>query len=296
MDEDSPSSDGSWPMPNPCDKDCLHFKGKRIDKFLSKYKCYADRARLTEVQRCEELRRYFSRRERPVLDVLEGHRNRNWSQLIEELLSLYTASSELYAWALYEEKSRWKDLGSREEGALRFRGKDMDGFRAKYAYYADGVHLPEFQKWKHIRSYFSRKEKPVLEILVERCQDGNWNQLVEELRSWYPSRTSNGAPPFMERCESQSDREARNGFEELGENNSQALESQLYAISELRSSARLCDMCGESYHDIVDCKETAFFEYMGICELDSSGQVVMCDGSALPQAEGEGGISRVLRE
>ncbi len=54
--------------------------------------------------------------------------------------------------------------------------------------------------------------------------------------------------------------------------------------------------CGESYHDIMDCIETGFFRYMGICKLDSSGQVVMCDGSALPQAEGEGGISKVIQD
>ena len=47
--------------PNPCNKEDLHFKGKRINLFLSKYECYADRAHLTEVQRCEDLRLYFSK-------------------------------------------------------------------------------------------------------------------------------------------------------------------------------------------------------------------------------------------
>ncbi len=182
------------------------------------------------------------------------------------------------------------------KGALHFRGKDIDGFLAKYEFHADRAHLTEVQRCKYLRLHFSKKEKPVLDILVKGHWSGNWSQLKEELRSLYPSRTSDSVPPFTEKCESQSNQEARNRFEELGENNSQAPESQLYAVSELRSSARLCDMCGESYHDILDCMETAFFEYMGICELDSSGQVVMCDGSALPQAEGEGGISRVLRE
>ena len=106
---------GPWPMPNPCDKEDLHFKGKHINLFLSKYECYADRAHLTEVQRCEDLRLYFSKQEKRVLDILKGYQNRNWSQLIEELLLLYTSSSELYIIALHEEKSRWKDPRSEFE-------------------------------------------------------------------------------------------------------------------------------------------------------------------------------------
>ena len=34
---------------------------------------------------------------------------------------------------------------------------------------------------------------------------------------------------------------------------------------------------------------------LGICAVDETEQVVMTDGSALPQAEGEGGIARVFR-
>src|SRR5260221_1035353 len=105
-------------MPNTRNKEDLHFKGKHIDKFLSKYECYVDRAHLTEVQRCEDLRFYFSKREKRVLDILKGYQNRNWSQLIEELLLLYTSSSKSYAIAPLEEKSRWKDPKS-EFGDLR---------------------------------------------------------------------------------------------------------------------------------------------------------------------------------
>ncbi len=36
--------------------------------------------------------------------------------------------------------------------------------------------------------------------------------------------------------------------------------------------------------------------YLGICYLDTSDQVFMTDGSALPQAEGEGGVARVIRD
>src|SRR5260221_14694289 len=109
---------GPWPMPNPCDKEDLHFKGKHINLFLSKYECYADCAHLTEVQRCEDLRLYFSKREKQVLDILKGYQNHNWSQLIKELLLLYTSSSKSYTITLCEEKSRWKDPRS-EFGDLR---------------------------------------------------------------------------------------------------------------------------------------------------------------------------------
>ena len=68
-------------MPNPCDKGLLHFKGKDIDVFLSRFEYHADRACLTEVQRCEFLRLYFSKKEMKFLDILEGFQCRNWSKL-----------------------------------------------------------------------------------------------------------------------------------------------------------------------------------------------------------------------
>ena len=55
-------------------------------------------------------------------------------------------------------------------------------------------------------------------------------------------------------------------------------------------------MCGELLHDIVDCPETRFLMFLRICVLDTHGQVVMRDGSALPLAEGEGGAARIIRE
>ncbi len=55
-------------------------------------------------------------------------------------------------------------------------------------------------------------------------------------------------------------------------------------------------MCRESPHDISDCQETKFLMFLGICNLDRDGRVVMRDGSALPQAEGKGGSAWVIRE
>src|SRR5258707_15872781 len=79
-------------MPNPHDKDSLHFKGRDIDVFLSKYEGYADHACLTEIQRCKFLHLYFSKKERRVLDILEGFQCHDWDKLKEELWSLYASS------------------------------------------------------------------------------------------------------------------------------------------------------------------------------------------------------------
>ena len=43
--------------------------------------------------KCEEIRIYFSKREKRVLDVLDGYAAGNWEALKEELRSLYTSSA-----------------------------------------------------------------------------------------------------------------------------------------------------------------------------------------------------------
>src|SRR5260370_25871336 len=77
-------------MPDPYDKKFLHFKGKDIDSFLSKYEHYVDQACLTEVRRCESLWMYFSKKERRYLDILKGYQSCNWSQLKDEVWPSYT--------------------------------------------------------------------------------------------------------------------------------------------------------------------------------------------------------------
>ena len=79
-------------MPSHRDKDTLRFKGKKINEFLVKFEYYAERARLTEREKCRNIRFYFSKKEKEVLDILEGYQNRNWSQLKKELESLYSSS------------------------------------------------------------------------------------------------------------------------------------------------------------------------------------------------------------
>ena len=80
------------PMPNPRDKGTLHFKGKDIDMFLAKFEYYADCMNLTMVGKCKALHLYFSKKEKALLDILEGYRHQDWSQLKQELQSLYTSS------------------------------------------------------------------------------------------------------------------------------------------------------------------------------------------------------------
>src|SRR5258708_5118229 len=198
----TPNSTIGMSMPNPCDKEPLHFKGRDIDVFLSKYEGYADRAHLTEFQRCEFLRLYFSKKERRVLDILKGFQCCDWDKLKEKFWSLYASS----------------------------------------------------------------------------CASGS-------------------VSPLRERYKSKCNQEVRNELVgHKGDDNSQASGSQLHAASEFRLSASQCDMCGESLHDIRDCTETRFLRFLGICNLDASGRVVMRDGSALPPAEGEGGAAQVIRE
>ncbi len=46
------------------------------------------------MKRCQEIRIYFARKEKRVLDVLEGYINEDWQALKRELLSLYMSLEE----------------------------------------------------------------------------------------------------------------------------------------------------------------------------------------------------------
>ena len=81
-------------MPSPRGKNSLRFRGKDIESFLTEYEHFAAHANLTDDVKCEEVRIYFSRKEKRVLDVLDGYLNRDWSELTEQLRSLYTSSVE----------------------------------------------------------------------------------------------------------------------------------------------------------------------------------------------------------
>src|SRR5258708_33283615 len=80
-------------MPSPRGKNTLRFRGKDIDGFLSEYEHFALHANVTDRVKCEEIRIYFSKREKRVLDVLDGYAAGNWEALKEELRSLYTSSA-----------------------------------------------------------------------------------------------------------------------------------------------------------------------------------------------------------
>src|SRR5258708_18198124 len=182
------------------------------------------------------------------------------------------------------------------KGSLHFKGKDIDVFLAKFEDYADRAHLTKFQRCDFIRLYFSKKERKVLDIL-EGFLCRNWDKLKEELWSLYSSSCASGSISLhAERYTLKYDQEVR--YESAGHeaNGSQTSGSESYVASELGSSVGQCDMCRESPHDISNCRETKFLMFLGICDLDRDGRVVMRDGSALPRAEGKGRAARVIRE
>ncbi len=81
-------------MPGIHGKNSLHFRGKNILEFLMEYEHAAKHANLTNKKKCQELRIYFMKKEKCILDVLEGYINENWQELRKELMSLYTSSEE----------------------------------------------------------------------------------------------------------------------------------------------------------------------------------------------------------
>ncbi len=81
-------------MPGICRKNSLHFCGKNILEFLMEYECAAKHANLMNEKKCQELRIYFTKKEKHILDVLEGYINKDWQELRKELMSLYTSSEE----------------------------------------------------------------------------------------------------------------------------------------------------------------------------------------------------------
>jgi len=81
-------------MPSPRGKSSLCFHGKDVDDFLTEYEHFAGHANLTDERKCAEIRIYFSKKEKRVLDVLEGYQRGDWSRLKSELKSLYTSSAE----------------------------------------------------------------------------------------------------------------------------------------------------------------------------------------------------------
>src|SRR5258705_2748209 len=81
-------------MPSPQGKSSLCFHGKDIDDFLTKFEHFANHANLTNKKKCEELRIYFTKKEKCVLDVLAGYQNGDWHKLKKELGSLYTSSAK----------------------------------------------------------------------------------------------------------------------------------------------------------------------------------------------------------
>ncbi len=81
-------------MPSPQGKSSLHFRGKDIEEFLVEYEHSVDHANLMNMKKCQEIRIYFARKEKHVLDVLESYTNEDWQGLKRELKSLYMSSAK----------------------------------------------------------------------------------------------------------------------------------------------------------------------------------------------------------
>src|SRR5260221_13128693 len=79
-------------MPGIHGKNSLHFRGKNILEFLMEYEHAAKHANLTNKKKSQELRIYFMKKEKCILDVLEGYINEKWQELRKGLMSLYTSS------------------------------------------------------------------------------------------------------------------------------------------------------------------------------------------------------------
>ncbi len=58
------------------------------------YECSTDHTNLTDVKKCQEIRIYFARKEKCILDVLESYTNEDWQGLKRELKALYTYLAE----------------------------------------------------------------------------------------------------------------------------------------------------------------------------------------------------------
>src|SRR6266436_6304021 len=79
-------------MPSPCGKNSLCFCGKDIEDFLTEYEHFAEHMNLTSRKKCEEIRSYFAKKEKHVLDVLKGYLSGDWQVLKHQLKSLYMSS------------------------------------------------------------------------------------------------------------------------------------------------------------------------------------------------------------
>ncbi len=65
-------------MLSPHGKNSLCFHGKDIEDFLTEYEHFAEHVNLTSEKKCEEIRIYFAKKEKCVLDVLEGYLSGDW--------------------------------------------------------------------------------------------------------------------------------------------------------------------------------------------------------------------------
>src|SRR5260370_23955626 len=127
--------------------------------------------------------------------------------------------------------------------------------------------------------------------ILKGYQSCNWSQLKDELQpSYYP------APLLLYSEEIESKHKQDLSSRPKENSRSFSVEPQSQDIPESVSLPSSCYMCGESYHSVCNCHATIFLIALGICYLDINNEVVMVDGSAFPQAGGEGGIACTICE
>src|SRR5258708_6054415 len=359
-------------MPSPHGKNSLCFRGKDIETFLMEYEHFAIHANLMDEVKCKEVRIYFSKREKRVLDILEGYQTSDWVKLKRELRLLYMSSAERRVYQPRDlqhfimKKRKISKLnhfdtyrclflvitaGLEAQNALSVYDKDnyfWSGIRPKSLqdilenelrvrdYWTDLTLPPPIDRVTEVavkflnraiyqprdvslRSKWTRSKKKRKDSSSsesessdemasdssasskgEESSDDEDNDDTEERKKAgkKKSREKNAKEPKDEERPA-TDQHVQTNIEDLA-NRFKRLELKLGERSGQQSqpprtrAAMYCIMCGASGHGIRDCTESKFFIGQDICRMDVNNCVVMSDGTALPRAEGEGGVAKQI--
>ena len=170
----------------------------------------------------------------------------------------------------------------------------------KHRLYAKGISIIDKAPRTQRRDRANEEAKGLFQSslkldILKGYQSCNWSQLKDELQ---PSYTSLIYPaPLLLYSEEIESKHKQDLSSRPKENSSSfSVEPQSQDIPESVSLPSSCYMCGESYHSVCNCHATIFLIALGICYLDINNEVVMVDGSAFPQAGGEGGIACTICE
>src|SRR5260370_20586257 len=79
-------------MLGPWSHEALHFKGKKLKKFLHKFELLEKGARITNEQRCEYVVMYWKEKEVKFIQTLPGYGEGDWETLRSEMLGFYPSN------------------------------------------------------------------------------------------------------------------------------------------------------------------------------------------------------------